>query len=452
MTSANDIFVQIPSYRDPDLASTLVSLIDQASIPTNIRAVVCWQHGDDEDVSAIIASGFDLTATVGIEGSVTHHLARKGAQVELVDVPFEKAQGAGWARFIAQQRFKGEAYNLQIDSHHRFTSGWDAMLVRMLEELRKVSSKPLLTGYPPSFHPKTHPDGSQKSTGVMLVDTFTAPGIVRFRAVSLPPDHDFTSPLRARFMSGGFVFSDGCFIQEVAQDPDHFFSTEEIVLSARAFTHGFDPFHPHIPVLWHDYASEAPEVWDDLTDELRTRGKIERSANDMTSASLLRALQLLELSQCSLDLSTTPYGLGGIRCLRDYERYAGLSFSGRAVHRSALSFGEPDPSHVQLPDEDWEKDLIYKRNMEVTLTFRPTQEIVLHSAEVIAESSSGEQIFSRQLDEEELLRLCSGLTVTIDQTFLATLEGLPAAFLLRSSSNSELAHEFFSIAALEILD
>lgn len=452
MTSANDIFVQIPSYRDPDLASTLVSLIDQAATPTNIRAVVCWQHGDDERISAIIASGFDLASTVNIEGSVTHHLARKGAQIELVDVPFEQAQGAGWARFVAQQRFNGEAYNLQIDSHHRFISGWDAMLVRMLEELRKVSSKPLLTGYPPSFHPKTHPHGSQKWTGVMLVDTFAAPGIVRFRATTLPPDHEFTSPLRARFMSGGFVFSDGCFIQEVAQDPDHFFSTEEIVLSARAFTHGFDPFHPHIPVLWHDYASEAPEVWDDLTDELRTQGKIEKSANDMTSASLLRALQLLELSPSSSDLSTTPYGLGGSRSLRDYERYAGLSFSRRAVHRSALSFGEPDPSHIQLPDEDWEKELIYKRNMEIALIFHPTQETALHSAEVIAESSSGEQIFSRQLDEEELIRLSSGLTVTINQPFFAVLEGLPAAFLLRSSSDSELAHEFFSIAAREIFE
>lgn len=90
--------------------------------------------------------------------------------------------------------------------------------------------------------------------------------------------------------------------------------------------------------------------------------------------------------------------------------------------------------------------------MEVTLTFRPTQEIVLHSAEVISESSSGEQIFSRQLDEGEIARLCSGLTVTINQAFFATLEGLPAAFLLRSSSDSELAHEFFSIAAQEILD
>lgn len=452
MTSSNKIFVQIPSYRDPDLASTLISLIDQAAIPTNIRAVVCWQHGDDEGVCAIVASGFDLVATINTEGFVTHHLARRGAKIELVDVPFEQAQGAGWARSVAQHRFNGEAYNLQIDAHHRFIPKWDAALISMLEGLRKVSSKPILTGYPPSFNPKTHPDGSQISTGIMLVDSFNAAGIVRFRAATLPAERKFTSPLRARFMSAGFVFSDGRFVREVAQDPGHFFSTEEIVLSARSFTHGFDPFHPHVPVLWHDYASEAPEVWDDLTDELRARGKIKRSANDMTSASLLRALELLQLSPCSLDLSTTPYGLGGSRCLRDYERYAGLSFSGRAVHRSALSFGEPDPSHVQLPDEDWEKDLIYRRNMEVTLTFRPTQEIVLHSADVISESSSGEQIFSRQLDEGEIARLCSGLTVTINQAFFATLEGLPAAFLLRSSSDSELAHEFFSIAAQEILD
>jgi hypothetical protein len=46
------IFVQVASYRDPQLIPTLHSLIRQASRPERLRVVVCWQHGLDEMIGS----------------------------------------------------------------------------------------------------------------------------------------------------------------------------------------------------------------------------------------------------------------------------------------------------------------------------------------------------------------------------------------------------------------
>ena len=58
---SNTIFVQIASYRDPQLVPTINDLIDKADNPQNLRIVVCWQHADDEKLE--IFSGLN-----GFEG------------------------------------------------------------------------------------------------------------------------------------------------------------------------------------------------------------------------------------------------------------------------------------------------------------------------------------------------------------------------------------------------
>ena len=39
--------------------------------------------------------------------------------------------------------------------------------------------------------------------------------------------------------------------KEVKHDPNIFFAGEEINLTVRSFTHGYDLFHPHRVVIWH---------------------------------------------------------------------------------------------------------------------------------------------------------------------------------------------------------
>jgi hypothetical protein len=39
------IFVQIASYRDPDLLNTLKDILDNAKTPKNLRFGIAWQIG-----------------------------------------------------------------------------------------------------------------------------------------------------------------------------------------------------------------------------------------------------------------------------------------------------------------------------------------------------------------------------------------------------------------------
>ena len=40
---------------------------------------------------------------------------------------------------------------------------------------------------------------------------------------------------------------------EVPYDPDYYFHGEEISLAVRSYTWGYDLFHPHKIIAWHEY-------------------------------------------------------------------------------------------------------------------------------------------------------------------------------------------------------
>lgn len=449
MTTPHRIFVQIPSYRDPQLVPTLIDLVLQARAPSDLRVVVCWQHSAEETADEFIASGFEFSCTRSFDSRAVHFMEFRGVKIELVDVPYLEAKGAGWARSVAQQRFAGERYSLQIDAHHRFIKGWDVQMVAMLESLRETSAKPLLTGYPPAFSPASYPDGRQEQASAMLVDTFAPMGIVSFRALMLPEGR-FNAPLRARFMSGGFVFSDGRFVEEVRQDPNQFFFTEEIVMAARAHTHGYDFFHPHLPLLWHDYASSAPEVWEDLTEEAKLKELIPESADDLAFASVGRALSLLGIQPNDNPSDSTCYGLGGLRSLHHYERFAGLSFSHRGVHRSATDLGEPEPEHTHLSDEQWESGLICKRTMQISVNLTAASDFEVYSVEVAMRDRSGRESPIKSLSLEEICTLVEHSALEFAHRFSSSPAGLPTTLLLQSETSHADAERFFSISAWEL--
>lgn len=452
MRDQHRIFVQIPSYRDPQLVATLFDLAEQASSPSRIRVVVCWQHGPEEGIDAFQSAGIALVATVVNEDRLVHSLVIRGVAIELIDIPFLEAEGAGWARSVAQQRYRGEMYNLQIDAHHRFAKDWDSEMIGMLEELKAVSPKPLLTGHPPAFWPETYPEGRQERAAVMFADKFTADGIIRFKAEMIPEDQSRVRPVRARFMSGGFVFSEGAFVNEVPQDPHHFFATEEIVMTVRAYTHGFDMFHPHRPLLWHYYGTPSPKVWDDHMDDSKVRGRVERSVDERMAASAQRAMSLLGLSGESDEGAGYDFQLGVERTLRDYERYAGLSFTHRGIHKSALVKTEPDDSLGSAPDADWQNELICKRTLRVVVSYEPSERLELDSVQVSMETECGDAIVIKDLSRQDIATLTATSTVELLHEHSSGPQHLPVAFVVEAITSHPDAQQFFSVAAQEIQD
>jgi glycosyltransferase involved in cell wall biosynthesis len=135
------IFIQIASYRDPQLIPTIKDCIKNAKKPEKLVFSIAWQHSS-EDVWDNLDEFKD------------------DKRFRIVDINYSESKGACWARNQLQQNYNGEEYTLQLDSHHRFVENWDEELILMYKQLvKKGHKKPLLTGYVSSFDPDNDPNG-----------------------------------------------------------------------------------------------------------------------------------------------------------------------------------------------------------------------------------------------------------------------------------------------------
>ncbi|MDB4908544.1 MAG: hypothetical protein JWO05_3328 [Gemmatimonadetes bacterium] len=321
-----DIFVQVAAYRDPDLGPTLRDAVARATDPSRLRFCIAWQHGDDESYESVFG---DLAARV---------------RLDVLDIPYEESRGACWARHRIQQRYEGEAYTLQIDSHHRFVDGWDDLCIGMITALQDAGiPKPLLTTYLPSFDPLTDPEGRTMRALELSLDRFIPEGAVFVRGAPMRDWETRSHPSRGRFYSAHFAFTIGQFAREVQHDPSYYFHGEEINITVRAFTHGYDLFHPHRLVAWHEYTRRGrTKHWDDH----RQWSGLNLSSHEHNRR--LFGMDEFE-SQPALvsEAQASPFGFGTVRTLEDYERYAGICFQRRGVTTSALENREPSPDDNQ---------------------------------------------------------------------------------------------------------
>jgi hypothetical protein len=107
-----------------------------------------------------------------------------------------------------------------------------------------------LHGYVPSFDPENDPEVELKNHGEWSFDRFIPEGAVFFLPETIPGWKDLKKPVPARFYSAHFCFTLGAFSLEVQHNPEYYFHGEEISIAVRAFTHGYDLFHPHRVLLF----------------------------------------------------------------------------------------------------------------------------------------------------------------------------------------------------------
>lgn len=306
----NTIFVQIASYRDPELINTLDSLIENCSKPKNL--VICIAHQYD-DINAI-------------------HKYRNDERFKIIDIHYSESKGACWARNMIQQRYDGEEYTLQLDSHHRFAPNWDKELIGMIKQLKeKGHNNPLLTSYIPSFNPENDPAERINIPWKMNFDRFIPEGAVFFLPASIDDFEKRTEPIPARFYSAHFCFTLGKFCLEVPHDPEYYFHGEEISIAVRAFTNGYDLFHPHKVLAWHEYTRKGRvKQWDD-----------DQKWHIRNNACHLKNRKLFGMDG---EISATDfgiYGFGKVRTLHDYELYAGINFKNRKPHPYSIMGTDP---------------------------------------------------------------------------------------------------------------
>lgn len=403
------IFIQIASYRDPELIPTIKSCLENAKNPENLVFGICRQfHPDDT---------FDNLSNY-----------YQDDRFRIVDINYKDAKGVCWARNMVQQLYDNEDYTLQIDSHMRFEKNWDETLINMLIDLQnKGIKKPLLTSYVSSYNPQNDPEGRVMVPWRMVFDRFIPEGAVFFLPETIPNWQELTEPVPSRFYSAHFCFTLGQFSKEVMHNPNFYFHGEEISIAVRAFTHGYDLFHPHKVVIWHEYTRNGrTKHWDDD----KEWWKLNESAHNLNRL-------LFGMDGNNQSGHDGKYGFGSERTLRDYEIYSGILFSKRAAQQYTLDKKYPPNPHDFKNEEDWINSFstIFKHCIDI---YKPS----LNKNDydfwaVIFLDGNGQEIFRKDADQNEIRNILSkdGDFINIWREFNTTIK--PSEWVVWTHTISE---------------
>jgi Glycosyltransferase (GlcNAc) len=372
------IFIQVAAYRDPQLIPTIKDAMNNAKYPENLIWSIARQFNPEDKFD-------DLSEY------------EENTNFKILNIPFEESNGVCWARHLTQQLYDGEEYTLQIDSHMRFIPNWDVELIDMIKSLQdKGVKKPLLTGYVPSFDPDNDPQGRVQLPWQMGFDRFIPEGAVFFLPETIPNWETLTSPVPARFYSAHFCFTLGQFAKEVQHDPYYYFHGEEISIGVRAYTHGYDLFHPHKVIIWHEYTRKGrTKQWDD-----------DKTWVNKNNFSHKRNRKLFSMDGEVYDENEFgEFGFGKERTLRDYEKYSGLIFQSRSVQQYTLDRGYP-PNPYNFPNEDeWRKSFasIFKHCIDINYQSVPEKD---YDFWVVAfHDKNDETIYRKDADKVEIMSL-----------------------------------------------
>lgn len=313
------IFVQLASYRDPQLIPTIQDALKTANNPDRLVFGICWQYDETEDPNQ-----FDGNPQFRIS---KHH--------------YSESQGLGWARNITNTLLRDEKFTLQLDSHHRFASGWDTMMVEDYEQASTLSKKPILSTYLTPF--QVDELGRCKCTlnqtpCLMSQYEFSADRLLMSMPWYIQDHKERTQVIKARTISGHFFFVKSDFIKEVPYDPDIYFGgyCEETTMSVRAWTSGYDFFSPYRQYIWHEYTRNGrPKHWEDHG----TKSQTQKTSGERDIFARKKTRQIFEQEDNGIDLGI--YGLGNVRTLHDYEVFGGFDFKNNRIQDYTLAVKEP---------------------------------------------------------------------------------------------------------------
>lgn len=292
------IFISIASYRDQELPFTVKSLYDNADDPETLVFGIVSQ-----DVSG--------------RHPKFPYLSKD--QLRQTNVHAKEAKGAGYARKLAMELYKGEDYFFQVDSHMRFAKGWDTKLLSMLKQAQKIqkSEKIILSQFPAPYiilsdntdhMPKGDPDFWDEPSWTSVVNTWNG-----VWAGNREKMKDKTKPHYSHTVLAGLLFAPGYIVEEIPYDERISFMGEELCFAIRAYTRGWHIYAPHEMIAWHYYKREdRPKIWKDNT-RLRMWSDIEMYSQRVQKNVLTGKEKGI-------------YGIGNKKKYEEYQEMIGIDF------------------------------------------------------------------------------------------------------------------------------
>jgi len=284
------VYISLAAFREHLLAQTMMSAFDNAKDPDRlfVGAVVQNCFGLDGvvcktglQVVGKYKNGRDRTSVSpappdknGLVEFCTHENYKKycdAGQVRALYIHDTDALGPQTARFYASKLYGGENYFLQMDSHLLFAPDWEQYFIDEMTASRNYP-KSILSSYPPGFSDfnGTFVGGTR---GERLCRSHFSPSsvennILRIEQFGLTPKN-MPRPTQIPFIAAGFFFAHSAFLRDVPFDPyaPWCFMGEEIALSIRAWTSGWNIYAPRLNVIAHQYRMGKlglPKFWESV--------------------------------------------------------------------------------------------------------------------------------------------------------------------------------------------
>ena len=316
------IFVSIASYRDPLCSTTLSDMYKNAEYPNRVYTGICQQNNKKDKYC--VPTKFKYKNNV-----------------RMIELDYKEAKGPTWARYLCSTLYNGETYFMQIDSHTLFAKDWDSKIIQMITNLKNnvQNQKVIISHYPPNYDDRGR---TNKVTSIPKCNVKPS-GIISLNGAYYRNKEKL--PTRNAFVTGGFVFTTGNWLQEVPFDPslDYLFIGEEILLSARSYTKGWDVYTPNDNIVYHKYTrKDDDKIWDDV--------KYSSKQAEMKTKLLLKLNNdTHKLKDKTMSLNLEKYGLGTTRTLQEFYDFIGYDTKKKKCKNPAIEFYTPPQKKSRTP-------------------------------------------------------------------------------------------------------
>ena len=326
----NQIFVSIASYRDRECDRTIHSIYRQAANPNNVYVGICQQNNEDEDKDC-----YENLPSFVPKGNVS-----------IMRLPHFDAKGPTHARYLCSKLWNNQEFYLQIDSHTQFLKDWDKNLISCINECG--GEKSVISYFPPAEYNNddslekngddkpTEPPSNYNGKIPYTCDArINDKGIVR--ALSANPINPPKRCMRIPHLAAGMLFLNSNFLKTVPFDPwlPYVFEGEEMLLSARLWTNGYNFYMPNENICLHLYADnkdknyKRPLYWEDINGS---------AIEHLKKSAVQRVRYLLgriKLEEVPMEVRPhlDKYGMGTERSLDEFYKFIGVDFENNKVER-----------------------------------------------------------------------------------------------------------------------
>lgn len=312
------IFVSVASYRDSMCNDTIKSLYSNAKYPENIFVGICQQNIPGNDVEKCNLD------TTGIPAG----------NIRVITINYSETKGPTYARHLCSTLYDDEEFFFQSDSHMLFVKDWDIKCINMLHQIEDLglSQSPytVLSTYPPDIAEYSNYNPETKNNVTRICKFFfNSRGMISQMGAETMDSGGM--PYKTPFIAGGFLFGYANILKDVPFDPnlDFLFVGEEILLSARLYTHGYEVFTPPEVICFHYYTRpESPKIWTD-----RTYSDIPAFKKAMKLLNLDTSVDEALLPE-NITMNISRYGMGTKRTLDDFYDFVGVDLENKRVTKN----------------------------------------------------------------------------------------------------------------------